>query len=71
MNKNQIGVNAGIVWRIMASNYSWTIDELKKHTNLSDAELWSAIGWLARESQVEFDENTVEMRIYLNQISFF
>ena len=71
MNKNQIGLNAGIVWRTMSYRYSWTINELKKQTNLSDAELWSAIGWLARESQVEFDENTEEMRIYLSHISFF
>ena len=52
MDKNLIGVNAGIVWRTMTSSYSWTFEELKEQTELSDAELWTAIGWLARENQI-------------------
>jgi len=70
MDKNRIGVNAGIVWQAMTSKYSWTFMELKEQTVLSDAELWAAIGWLARENQIEFDASTEEERIYLNR-SFF
>ena len=66
MDKNLIGTNAGIVWRTMTGNKSWTFNELKIQTALSDAELWSAIGWLARENQIEFDASTEEERIYLN-----
>ena len=70
MDKNLIGTNAGIVWRTMAGRYCWTFQELKEQIELSDAELWSAIGWLARENQIEFDNSGEEGRIYLNQSYF-
>lgn len=70
MDKNLIGVNAGIVWRTMTDNYSWTYEELKVQTGLSDAELWSAVGWLARENQIEFDSSEDVERIYLNRSYF-
>lgn len=70
MNKNLIGTNAGIVWRSMASDRSWTYEELKELTSLCDKELWAAIGWLARENQIEFDLSGEEERIYLNRSYF-
>ena len=70
MNKVEIGANAGIVWRAMASDRDWTYSELKEQTSLGDRELWAAIGWLARENQVEFDFSTDEERIYLNRSYF-
>lgn len=70
MGKDLIGTNAGIVWRTMTSDRSWTYGELKSQTNLPDKELWAAIGWLARENQIEFDSSMEEERIYLNR-SFF
>ncbi|MBR2456578.1 MAG: winged helix-turn-helix domain-containing protein [Bacteroidaceae bacterium] len=70
MDKNLIGTNAGIVWRTMIGRYSWTFQELKEQIELSDAELWTAIGWLARENQIEFDNSGEEERIYLNQSYF-
>lgn len=70
MDKNLIGVNAGIVWRTMTDKYSWTYEELKVQTGLSDAELWLAVGWLARENQIEFDSSEDVERIYLNRSYF-
>lgn len=70
MDKNLIGTNAGIVWRTMSNKYCWTLKELKEQTRMSDAELWTAIGWLARESQIEFDSSAEEVRFYLNRIYF-
>jgi len=70
MYKNVIGTNAGIVWRAMTSDRSWTYEELREETELSDKELWTAIGWLARENQIEFDSSTEEERIYLNRSYF-
>lgn len=66
MDKNAIGTNAGILWRLMNNNMSWNYKELKEKSNLSDKELWAALGWLAREDKVEFDTNSKEERIYLN-----
>ena len=70
MYKNLIGTNAGIVWRAMANDRSWTYEELKEETELSDKELLMAIGWLARENQVEFDISAEVERIYLNRSYF-
>lgn len=51
MNKNTIGENAGIVWRILHNNVlSW--EELLKQTGLSPIEITCAIGWLAREDKI-------------------
>ena len=51
MNKNTIGENAGIVWRILHNNVlSW--EELLKQTGLSPIEIACAIGWLAREDKI-------------------
>ena len=70
MDKNVIGTNAGSVWHAMASDRNWTYEELKEETGLLDKELLMAIGWLARENQIEFDNSLDEERIYLNR-SFF
>ena len=64
MDKNLIGTNAGIVWRTMTGRYCWTFQELKEQMGLSVAVLWAAIGWLARENQIEFDSSEEEVRIY-------
>ena len=53
MIKNQIGNNAGIVWRTLnASNRKMSINELGEITLLTEIEISIAIGWLAREGQV-------------------
>lgn len=70
MTKNEIGCNAGIVWRLMSNRYLWTYAELKEKSGLSDWDLLTAIGWLARENQIEFDDTATEQRFYLNR-SFF
>lgn len=70
MDKNVIGMNAGIVWRTMTGHYCWTYEDLKEQTELSDKELWAAIGWLARENQIEFDSSSGEERVYLNRSYF-
>ena len=70
MDKNLIGTNAGIVWQTMTSRYCWTEGDLTEQTGLSDKDLWAAIGWLARENQIEFDSSMDEDRIYLNRSYF-
>lgn len=51
MNHNNIGENAGIVWRALHDKKcSW--EELVKATKLNPLELACAIGWLARENKI-------------------
>lgn len=52
-NTETIGMNAGIVWRVLHDNKcSW--EELVKATGLNPLELSAAIGWLAREGKIFF-----------------
>jgi len=51
-----IGRNAGLVWKALNSNGPATIASLKKSQNLSEVEVQRAIGWLAREDKVFFDQ---------------
>ena len=56
MNKEQIGLNAGKVWKILSSdNGRWKYEDVKKASALSDRDLNMAIGWLARENKIEFN----------------
>lgn len=58
MDKNNIGTNAGIIWRLMDTKQYWTYAELKEFSGLSLPDLFAAIGWLAREDKIEFVSNS-------------
>lgn len=55
MNKDQIGLNAGKIWKLLSDNNRWCYNEIKKATSLSDRDLNAAIGWLARENKIDFE----------------
>ena len=57
MNVQSIGENAGIIWRLLQSeSRKWDYQEIKKETGLSDRDINTAIGWLAREGKLTIDE---------------
>ena len=67
MNKNGIGINAGIVWRLLDNNRRLEYREIKRLSGLSDRELNMAVGWLAREDRIQIDsyiENGKEYSIH-------
>lgn len=47
MDKCQIGLNAGKVWKLLNDNKRWNYGDLKRASELSDRDLNAAIGWLA------------------------
>lgn len=55
MTKGTIGLNAGAVWNLLSDGQQWSFEALRARTSLSDADLWSAIGWLARENKIEIN----------------
>lgn len=57
MEKENIGSNAGAIWSLLEDNACMNFETLKKETLLPDAEIWSAIGWLARENKIEIDNS--------------
>ena len=70
MDKNVIGENAGILWRLLNQDNQrkWELQEVKKATGFDDMELASAIGWLAREDKIQFEldkHNTKAHKAYI------
>ena len=58
MNKKSIGTNAGIIWNLLNNNQRWNINQLCNNSGLSEKEVYSAIGWLARENKVEIEKSS-------------
>ena len=62
----RIGTNAGLVWNALNSLGKMDIKALRKATKLrSDKELFAAIGWLAKEGKLLFDESGEELLVEL------
>ena len=55
MEINNIGNNAGLVWNALNANGKMTETKLKKETGLASAELFAALGWLAREGKINVE----------------
>ena len=53
MTKGSIGLNAGAIWNLLSDGQHWSFEALRAKSALTDADLWSAIGWLARENKIE------------------
>jgi len=51
----KIGENAGLVWGAL-QNGALGLKALKKVTKLKNEELFLALGWLAREGKLNFEE---------------
>ena len=50
-----IGVNAGKVWNILDEKGRLSVKELKDETKLTFNNLYSSIGWLAREGKITLE----------------
>ena len=63
----EIGLNAGKVWQLLSNNDKWSYGSLKRKSGLKDKELGAALGWLAREDKIEFEQQEDERRIESNE----
>jgi len=54
--KEKIGNDAGRLWKVLDVEGAKSIKELKKATKLTDKEIYAAIGWLAREEKLAFEQ---------------
>ncbi|KYK22221.1 hypothetical protein AYK25_07400 [Thermoplasmatales archaeon SM1-50] len=52
------GGHAGTVWQILREHGPLTEFELLSSTNFSEPQLYTAIGWLAREDKIRKENNT-------------
>lgn len=66
MTNELIGTNAGIVWTALSTSGKMTIKELKKTTKIkADKVLYSALGWLAKEGKLVFQEKGEDLYVWL------
>jgi hypothetical protein len=65
MLTEKIGNNAGLVWSALLAG-ELNVKALKKATKLTEKDLNLALGWLARESKVKFNE--VEGELFVNLV---
>jgi len=60
----KIGENAGAVWGAL-QNGAQGLKALKKATKLKNDELFLALGWLAREGKLTFEETEADTVVAL------
>jgi hypothetical protein len=54
MEKDNIGQNAGVVWRQIDTKGAMSVSQLNKLTKLDMKQIYLALGWLARENKIYF-----------------
>jgi len=61
-----IGTNAGLIWNALNASNGQTGKSLKKAAKLkSDKDLYSALGWLAREGKVNIEKTEEDIIVTL------
>ena len=64
MLQEKIGINAGLVWAQLEGG-ELNVKALKKTTKLTEKDLNLALGWLAREGKICFNEQEGESFVCL------
>ena len=64
MLSEKIGISAGLVWAALEGG-ELNVKAVKKATKLAEKDLNLALGWLAREGKVKFNEVEGELFIAL------
>jgi len=54
MIKNEIEMNADIIWRHLKKNGGCSTKELKKQLKMNDKEFLMALNWLSRDNKIVF-----------------
>lgn len=63
--KEKIGSNAGIIWTYLDVEGSKTLKEIKKTCKLTEKDMYAALGWLAREGKIAFNELKDDLQVVL------
>jgi len=71
MIKFDIGVNAGIIWHLLSEKGALTIDAIGELTGFERQELMLALGWLSRESKVDFSQQGEDLLVSLSNSCFY
>lgn len=64
--KEKIGTNAGIIWKYLdEAGAKKSLKELKKASKLTEKDMYAALGWLAREGKIAFNELKDDIEVVL------
>lgn len=66
MLKEDIGVNAGIIWNLLSEKGMMSIRQIGESTGYQDRMIILSLGWLARENKLSFVEKHDTIHIELN-----
>ena len=61
----KIGINAGKIWTVLDEFGRQNVKDLKKESQLTEKDLYAALGWLAREGKVSLESEGKELFISL------
>ncbi|MDR1814673.1 MAG: winged helix-turn-helix domain-containing protein [Tannerella sp.] len=66
MTIDSIGTAAGTVWTALSTSGKLSVKDLKKATKIkTDKVLFSALGWLAKEGKLVFNETEDDLFVWL------
>ncbi|MGE4586053.1 MAG: winged helix-turn-helix domain-containing protein [Mangrovibacterium sp.] len=65
MIKEQIGNNAGKIWRFLNQNDESSISEIKQALAMKGSDVRMALGWLARENKIFFFNDDDNLRVII------
>ncbi|MBD5241355.1 MAG: winged helix-turn-helix domain-containing protein [Paramuribaculum sp.] len=68
MNTETIGTFAGLVWNSLNEADVLGLKQIKKMTKLKDKEVYAALGWLAREGKVAFEESAEDKELLVRLV---
>ena len=63
--KNEVGQYAGIVWRLLSERKKMSIRKIGEITFFKETRIFLALGWLARENKIEFQNQSGTLYVEL------
>ena len=55
--ESEIGNHAGMIWKIIDVWGDIDLESIKRLSNINDQQIYSALGWLAREEKISVNKN--------------
>ncbi len=62
---HDIGESAGRIWQYLSENSPAALEQMNKSLKLKESLFYMAIGWLAREDKLTFEEAGTTMKLSL------
>lgn len=63
--KEKMGVNSGVIWEYLDAEGKKTLKDIRKDCKLTERDAYAALGWLAREGKVAFNELKEDYEVVL------